>query len=153
MSRKILFASVVMVVVLAAPAVYAEHHEAEYEKLPAAWQAAYNAGDAAALAAMYLEDGVRMPPDMPVVEGREAIQAQVQAGMDQGLVKVSIEMVESTVAGEIGLARGTFKLMGADGNVITVGKWANVSKLVDGKWMVRFDIFNHDAPLAMPMPE
>lgn len=141
---------VVMATLVAAGAAYAGHHEGEYEKLPAAWEAAYNTGEAAAVAAMYLEDGKRMPPDMPIVEGREAVQAQIQGGMDQGLAKVGIELVESMVSGDMGCSRGTFKTMDADGNVTSSGKWVNVSKYVDGKWMVHLDIWNFDAPQAMP---
>jgi ketosteroid isomerase-like protein len=92
---------------------------------------------------------MRMPPDMPIAEGRAAIAAQVQAGMDQGLVKVDIEMVESMVSGELGVARGTFKGIDAEGNTMTAGKWMSISKWVDGKWQIHADIWNMDAPMAM----
>ena len=139
-----------MVALLASSAVFAGHHEAEYEKLAENWQAAYNNEGAAAVAALYLEDGMRMPPDMPIVTGREAIQAQVQGGMDEGLAKVKIVTLESMVSGEIGIARGIFKGMDAEGNQITEGKWGSVSKWVDGKWQIHHDIWNMDAPAPMP---
>lgn len=140
----------VAVALLAGAVVYAAHHEGDYEKLGEMWQAAYNDEGAAAVAALYMEDGMRMPPDMPTVEGREAIQAQVQAGMDMGLAKVEIEMVESMVTGELGVARGRFKTMGADGETMSEGKWISMSKFVDGKWQIYADIWNMDAPMAMP---
>jgi len=138
-----------LVALLASSAVFASHHEAEYDKLADNWEAAYNNEGAAAVAALYLEDGMRMPPDMPIAEGRAAIQAQVQGGMDQGLAKVDIEMVESMVSGEVGIARGTFKGSDADGNTMTEGKWMSVSKWVDGKWQIHADIWNMDAPAAV----
>lgn len=137
-----------MVAVLASPVVFAAHHEAEYEKLADNWESAYNNEGAAAVAALYEEDGMRMPPDMPIAKGRAAIAAQVQGGMDNGLVEVDIEMVESMVTGEVGVARGTFKGMDADGNTITEGKWMSVSKWVDGKWQIHADIWNMNAPMA-----
>lgn len=140
-----------MVGLLASPAVFAAHHEAEYEKLAKNWESAYNNEGAAAVAALYHEDGMRMPPDMPIAKGRAAIAAQVQGGMDLGLAKVKIEMVESMVSGEVAVARGTFKGVDADGNAMTEGKWMSVSKWVDGKWQIHADIWNMDAP--MPAPE
>ena len=140
----------VAVTLLAGTAVYAGMEDRGYSKLPDAWEAAYNSGEAAAVAAMYAEDGKRMPPDMPIVEGREAVQAQVQGGMDQGLAKVEIETVEVRVHEDNAWSRGTFKTMDADGNVTSEGKWVNISKWADGKWMVHLDIWNMDAPMAMP---
>lgn len=140
-----------MVGLLASPAVFAAHHEAEYEKLAKNWESAYNNEGAAAVAALYHEDGMRLPPDMPIAKGRAAIAAQVQGGMDLGLAKVKIEMVESMVSGEVAVARGTFKGVDADGNAMTEGKWMSVSKWVDGKWQIHADIWNMDAP--MPAPE
>ena len=139
-----------LVALLTGSVVFAAHHEAEYEKLAKNWESAYNNEGAAAVAALYLEDGMRMPPDMPIAKGRAAIAAQVQGGMDLGLAKVKIEMVESMVSGEMGVARGTFKGIDADGNTMTEGKWMSVSKWVDGKWQVHADIWNMDAPAPMP---
>lgn len=139
-----------LVALLASSAVFAAHHEAEYERLADHWEAAYNNEGAAAVVALYLEDGMRMPPDMPIAKGRAAIQAQVQAGMDAGLAKVDIQLVEAMVSGEVGVSRGTFKGFDAEGNAMTEGKWMSVSKWVDGKWQVHADIWNMDAPAAMP---
>jgi len=137
-----------VIALLAGSAVWAEHHEEGFAGMGKAWEAAYNSGDLAAVASMYLEDGMRMPPGMPIVTGREAIQAQIQQGVDRGLAKVKIETVEShEVMGEWGFARGTFTAMDAEGNTLGNGKWVNVSKHVDGKWFTHFDIWNYDAPL------
>jgi len=148
--KKKLSLCLLMVALLASSAVFAAHHEAEeYEKLADNWETAYNNKGAAAVAALYLEDGMRMPPDMPLVEGRTAIQAQIQGGMDAGLVKIDIETIESMVSGEVGVARGIFKGMDADGNTVSEGKWGSVSKWVDGKWQIHHDIWNSDAPAAV----
>ena len=148
--KKKLSLCLMLVALLASSAVFAGHHEAEYEKLADNWEAAYNNEGAAAVVALYLEDGMRMPPDMPIAKGRAAIQAQVQGGMDNGLAKVDIELAEAMVIGETGVSRGTFKGMDADGGTITEGKWMSVSKWVDGKWQVHADIWNMDAPAPMP---
>lgn len=137
----------VAAILVAGSMAYAAHHEGGFDELAADWEAAYNKWDAGAVAAFYAEDGIRMPPDMPMVKGRAAIQEQIQAGMEGGMVKVKITVDDSHTSGEMGHARGTFVGMDADGNKIAVGKWANVAKMVDGKWQVVYDIFNYDAPM------
>ena len=149
MEKKV-FLCLGVVALLAATGAWAGHHEGAMEKLAMAWQEAYNAGDIAAVAAMYAEDGSRMPPDMPAVTGREAIQAQIQGGKDAGLAKVKIKVVESKMVGDVGFARGVFEGMDPAGNSTGTGKWANAVKMVDGKMMVQYDIWNLDAPAPSP---
>lgn len=150
MSWKKLSMSFAVLALLAGSMAWAGHHEAEYEALSQKWEAAYNSGDAAAVAALYAEDGSRMPPDVPIVTGREAVQAQIQGGMDLGMVKAKIETLVSHVSGDVGHARGEFTLMSADGGTMTQGKWASVAKYVDGEWQIQFDIWNYDAPFSPP---
>jgi uncharacterized protein (TIGR02246 family) len=45
------------------------------EKLNDAWTAAFNKGDARAVAAMYAEDAYVLPPGSDIVKGRAAIEA------------------------------------------------------------------------------
>ncbi len=150
--RKILVCLAVMVLAVGSGA-WAAHHEGDLSKLAEAWQATYNAGDYAAVVALYAEDGMRMPPDTPTVSGHEGIQAQIQAGVDMGLAKVMISVAESHIQGDVGHGRGTFEGMDAEGNTISKGKWANCIKMVDGEWKIHYDIFNYDAPLAAPASE
>lgn len=134
---------------ISGPVVWAAHHEVTNPgDLAKAWERAYNTSGAAAVAAMYVEEGMRMPPDMPTVKGREAIQAQVQGGIDQGLVKVQIDSVETIEMGDLAVLRGTWKGMDAEGNGISEGKWANTLKKIDGKWFIYYDIWNMDAAAA-----
>jgi len=135
----------VMITLVAGSAVWAGGFE-KFSGLDEVWEAAYNSGDTAAVAAMYLKDGMRMPPDVPIVKGRDAIQAQIQGGMDSGLAKVEIKSVELHEMGIMGFQRGTFKAMDAEGNILGQGKWANVSKKVDGNWHIYYDIWNFDTP-------
>ena len=149
--KKSLIVTLALAVGVIGSVAWAGHHEGEFDKMAESWASAYNTGDAAAVAAMYADDGMRLPPDRPAAEGREAVQAQIQGDMDMGLAKVEIMMVESKVMGDMGFARGTFKGFGPDGSMMSTGKWANSAQYVDGKWHIRYDIWNMDAP--MPAPE
>ena len=47
-----------------------------------AFEATFNSGDAAGLAALYTADAALLPPDMAQIDGREGIQALWQSFMD-----------------------------------------------------------------------
>ncbi len=111
-----------------------------------AWQDAFNAGNAGAIAALYTEDGMRLPYQAAPVSGRESIAANVQATLDAGLRKIKLEVLGSESQGNLGWGHGTYVLMDAEGATVQQGKWMNVSKKVDGKWFIHCDIWNTNAP-------
>lgn len=111
------------------------------------WAEAYNSGDDAAVAAFYTEDGMRMPPNSPAVEGREAIQGQIAASREMGAAKVSLTTDEYATSGDLGFARGTYAIHDAEGNEIDRGKWMQVAKKIGDSWYAYRDIWNSDNPL------
>lgn len=115
-----------------------------------AWQEAYSSGDVQAVAALYAEDGCRMPPNAETVEGRTAIAAQIEAGRDAGGVQVNISVTEAESVGDMAYGGGTYEILGEDGSPIDHGKWLNVSKRVNGEWLIQCDIWNTNMPLPMP---
>ena len=61
---------------LSAPAL--AQSKAAIQKLNDQWAAAFNKGDAAAVAAMYTSDAYVLPAGAPMVQGRAAIDTLVQ---------------------------------------------------------------------------
>jgi ketosteroid isomerase-like protein len=114
----------------------------------AVWEKEYNAGNLAAVQALYTTDGCRMPPNQKAVQGSEAIMEQIKAGKDKGWAKVKIVVTAAESSGDLSYGTGTYEIMGADGSHIDHGKWMNVSKKSNGTWKIQCDIFNSD----MPMP-
>ena len=114
----------------------------------ATWEKEYNAGNLAAVEALYAADGCRMPPNQPAAHGSEAILAQLKAGKDRGLAKVKIAVTAAETSGDLGYGMGTYEVTGADGSHIDHGKWMLVEKKSNGTWKTECDIFNSD----MPMP-
>ena len=114
----------------------------------AIWEKEYNAGNLAAVQALYASDGCRMPPNQEAVHGSEAILAQLKAGKDRGFAKVKIVVTSAESSGDVGYGMGTYEVTGADGSHIDHGKWMLVSKKSGGTWKTQCDIFNSD----MPMP-
>lgn len=118
-----------------------------------AWVDAYNAGDADSIVAMYAEDAVLMPPDAPLAKGHEAIRsflaADIASFKANGVTLVLGE--ESTgVSGNTGWHSGTFKVNGAGGATVGTGKYLEIWRKTDGKWLMVHDIWNGDAPAVAP---
>ena len=110
------------------------------------WEKAYNADDLKSIAAMYAADGCRMPPNAKTAQGTDAILAQLKAGKDNGAAKVKLGLASAQTNGDLGSARGTYEVMSADGKQIEAGKWMNMSKRSNRKWMIQCDIWNSDNP-------
>lgn len=106
-------------------------------------------GDWAAVAALFAEDGVRMPPNQPMEEGRAAIQAGLEAGPSFADFTITSE-----IEGIDGLAydRCTFSLTlvmeEAPEPVTDTGHCtAILRKQADGSWALTSLIWNSDQPL------
>jgi ketosteroid isomerase-like protein len=114
----------------------------------ATWVKEYNAGNLAAVVALYTPDGCRMPPNQPLIRGRDAIMAQLKAGKEAGAAAVKVTVTGAESSGDVGYGFGTYETTRSDGSHFDHGKWMLSSKKVDGKWLTECDIFNSD--MAMP---
>jgi uncharacterized protein (TIGR02246 family) len=117
--------------------------KATIEKLNNAWTAAFNKGDAQAVAAMYAEDAYVLPPGSDIVKGRAAIeafwrQAAQQMG-DAKLTTLDVLPLGRNAAREIGTV--TLKTKSQPPQEI-VGKYSVVWRKIGGQWKLATDIWN-----------
>lgn len=118
-------------------------------KVADAFAAAMNAGDAAAAAAVFAEDGVEMPPDRPAIRGRAAIE-QYYREVFAGPVKLSAFRLthrEGKVAGDVAYLSGDSKVTVTLPGAVPLeqsGKYLVVLKRSGGKWLVADAIHNAD---------
>ncbi|MFQ6103164.1 MAG: YybH family protein [Candidatus Glassbacteria bacterium] len=108
-------------------------------------------GDWAAVAAMYTEDAVRMPPNEPLHQGRAAIQSWLEA-RPITITDFSLGMEDVDGRDVIAWARGTYSItytIGGEGEPATdSGKWLNVlRKQPDGSWLIAVNMWNSDKPI------
>ncbi|UCG87442.1 MAG: DUF4440 domain-containing protein [Gemmatimonadota bacterium] len=122
--------------------------------LGTAYTEAVLAGDADAVAALYTENAIEMPPDMPSREGRAAIRAAYAAegGVPQAFTVTSVEI---DGLGGLAFDRGTWSWTGvvaAEGEPVTLtGKYLMVVRQQqDGSWLWTTGIWNSDAPMPEP---
>jgi uncharacterized protein (TIGR02246 family) len=116
---------------------------ATIEKLNDVWTAAFDKGDAAAVAALYTEDAYVLPPGSEMVKGRAAIeafwrQAAQQMG-DAKLTTVDVLPLGPEAAREVGTV--TLKTKTQPPQEV-VGKYVVVWRKVGGDWKLATDIWN-----------
>ena len=116
------------------------------------WLQLVKAKDAAAIAALYTDDGAVMPPNGPIGKGHAAIQ-KAWAGM-MGTPGFDLTFVPEQIivssSGDMALDRGTYKLAVAPGGkaMTDTGKYVVVWRKVGGEWKAAADIFNSDLPAS-----
>jgi len=117
---------------------------------------ANNQGDAAATAAYYTEEAKRLPPNSPMIVGRENIQASIQAALDAGAGNLHITMIELSVSGDMAheVGKYTLTIQPEEGEAISdSGKYVTIWKRVNGSWKIDVLIFNSSIPLPVPEEE
>jgi uncharacterized protein (TIGR02246 family) len=127
----------------AAPAL--AQSKAAIEKLNDVWTAAFNKGDAAAVAALYTEDAYVLPPGAAMVKGRPAIEAfwrqAAQQMSDAKLTTVDVLPLGRSAAREIGMV--TLKTKSQPPQEV-VGKYVVVWRKIGRDWELATDIWNTD---------
>ena len=116
------------------------------------WLQLVKAKDAAAIAALYTEDGAVMPPNGPIGKGRGAVQqtwASMMATPRFDLTFTPEQIIVSS-SGDMALDRGTYNLKIAPGGTAQTdtGKYVVVWRKIGGEWKAAADIFNSDLPAS-----
>ena len=128
---------------------------ADIKKVLDQFGAAYNAGDAAAVASLYTTGAILMPPNQPIVEGNEAMESRWQSAFEKFSIEFGFTRDEIRVAGDWGFARGTYQVSrtpAAGGETVEDnGKYLVVLRRQDdGSWLFSHDIDNSDRPITGP---
>ena len=101
---------------------------------------ALNDKDAVAASLLYAEDASLLPPNEPIVTGRENIKKYWQAALDAGTTDVSVKTISTGSVGDLGYEIGQFQLSypGADGKMIVEkGKYTEILK-TNSRWKMDF---------------
>ena len=113
----------------------------------AEWDAALNAKDVDALAALYTDDARIMPPNAAMSVGVEGVRAEFGGMIDAG-VSAKLTSIETSVSGNMGQNIGTFEIS-VGGAIVDVGKFIETwERGDDGAWRISNDIYNSDNPPA-----
>lgn len=139
MSRIAIF--VACLVLFAAPALAQD--KSTIQKLNDEWVAAFNKGDAAALAAMYTADAYVLPAGAEMAKGHKAIEALWKGAMQQfadpKVTTLDVQSLGPGAAREIGSFKFKTK---AQPPQDAVGKYVVVWRKMGGQWKLATDIWN-----------
>ena len=109
---------------------------------------ALNDKDAVAASLLYSEDASLLPPNEPIVTGRENIKKYWQAALDAGTTDVSVSTISTGSEGDLGYEIGRFQLSYPEESGKTIvgkGKFTEILKRqADGKWISILGIWNSD---------
>ena len=123
---------------------------AQIQKLNDQWMAAFNKGDAAAVAAMYTIDAYVLPDGREMVKGRPAIEAlwkqQMAGATVEKITTLDVKPLGANAAREIGTATMKTKAQPPQDVVI---KYAVVWQKEGGQWKLLQDIWNMNKPMPM----
>jgi uncharacterized protein (TIGR02246 family) len=118
----------------------------EIAKRTSSFEAAFNRGDAAAVAAHYLPDATVLAPGATRIDGRAEIQNLWQSYVEAGVKDLQLTTVDLENHGETANEIGTYSLSAPDGNgsrVQSSGKYVIIWKTDDiGVWHLYWDIWN-----------
>jgi len=115
---------------------------------PVRWMELFNGKDADGLAAMYAEDAVMLPPNKPAIFGRDAIRAGFRESFGALDLKADIEALEAVVEGDLAYVAGRYRMWTGDGVLVDRGKYLEIWRAIDGKWLIHRDIHNSSLPPA-----
>jgi ketosteroid isomerase-like protein len=111
---------------------------------------AINQQDAEAFGQLWSEDGKFLPHHTPMVEGREAIvEFEAFSPDNVGTFELSIEATEAISFGDMLYGMGTFRVVGAEGEVFEDGKFMGLYNQVDGG----LQLYRLTANSNLPLPE
>jgi ketosteroid isomerase-like protein len=121
----------------------------------AAWSKAAAAQDAAAVGSYYADDATVLPPNAPLITGKDAAQKSWAAMLVPGnSVSWTTEKVSSSTSGDMAYTQGAYTatMAGADGKPMSdTGKYLCVwKKQADGTWKSVEDVWNSDLPAGAP---
>ncbi len=107
-----------------------------------AFDAAYNAADAAAISAMYTNDAVVYPPGGEAIEGMEAISAWFAGGLVEGGPTLDLQTGDVFAIEGAALETGSYVMTGADGSHIDHGNYMVAWSHTEDGWRMARDMWN-----------
>lgn len=121
----------------------------------ACWKPAFEASDADAVAQCYAPDAVLWLPGMAMMQGRDAIREGHVGFFSAFKVKsITLTPMGGSTVGDDATGWGTFSLVVVskeDGKeTASAGRYTDVSRKIDGRWMYVVDHASDDPPAAPP---
>jgi uncharacterized protein (TIGR02246 family) len=124
-------------------------------ELRSKYQAAYNAGNAAAATAVYTDDAVSLPDHHDALQGKVAIQKYLQDTFGQYNATINLAPGDTEISGSLAHEHGTYSIKvtpkAGGETVVDDGKYIVILKRgADGTWKIHHDMDNSNRMPPMP---
>lgn len=113
---------------------------------------AYNTKDAIAVASVYADDAILMPPNLAPVKSKVAVGDFTRQMLAPPFGSILLNYAETVVSGDYAFSTGYYTVLRADGTTLDTGKFVEVLKNESNAWHIYRDVYNSDmaAPTAAP---
>lgn len=146
MTRRIALGLLALALALPAPAFgQAGNLRAQIEKVGQAWQNAYNAKNAAGVAALYTNDAKLMVPGSETGSDAKTIQKLIAGDIALG-GKIALTTEDVVGFGDYAVETGRWVATAADGKHLDHGPYVTFYKKAGGGWKIYRDIWNSSMP-------
>jgi ketosteroid isomerase-like protein len=105
--------------------------------------AAFNAKQVDKVVEFYGENSVLMPPNKPMLRGRDILKSYYGEQMSRGALSMEIDEIQGH--GPLAYEFGTYAMAFSDGNRDR-GKYLRVLRLMNGAWRTEKTIWSSDLP-------
>lgn len=116
-------------------------------EVTATWSQALNAGDAAALSALYADAARVLPPGGPVLAGRSDIESYWRDDIGAGDSTTTLTPTAAVTQGDLLHVEGAYTAEGKDGTPLARGQYQQLWARDGGAWRVRQEMWRIDPAL------
>jgi len=120
-----------------------------FKNSDAAYAKAFNAGDAAQVAALYSKNAIFMMPEMPAYKGTKGVRAMTQTAIDAGWQNIKFKTIKSGSDGDLAFSIGSVSMDQPSGNgtARVKGKYLDLyRRQKNGSWEIFATMYNTDKP-------
>ena len=104
---------------------------------------AYNAKDATAVAALYTDNAVLMPPNTATVKSKIAVEDFMRQMLVPPMSGILLNYAETDICGDNAYSYGYYTTLAANGSILDRGKFVEILKNNNG-WKISRNIWNSD---------
>lgn len=118
------------------------------DEVTAAWVKAFDAGDAAALTALYAEDAHTTPAGGGAITGRSVIESYWRQDLGSGGAVTRLKPVDSIAQGDLLYVDGSYDVTAKDGGTaLATGQYQQLWNHAGGQWKIQQEIWRLDPSL------
>jgi len=123
--------------------------QAALREKTAAFVKAFNAKDVPQVLDVYTENSVFMPPNQPIIRGKDALKRFYEDLIKSGASGLKIDVAEVSGHGPLAYQSGTYEMDVKPSNGPSDhdrGKYLFIARKLNGQWRYEYMVWNSDLP-------